>query len=155
MAKIRSTILGWCLVVIMMVMMAILIYPSVFQFTRSQAYEESSQVIGRYQAAITRCIQRNENQLERCNAGQEGIPDSYTSWFHRIKSIHVYQGVIQVRIHLNLGEPVFVYYIPHQIRLFGFSSITHSNIAINWQHIETRDCALDKKNDSCKNFSRH
>ena len=155
MAKRCSALLGCCLVAIIIAMIGILIYPSLFQVARSQAYEETSQVVGPYQAAITRCIQENKNQLERCNAGQENIPAAYSSWFRSIKSIHVYQGVIQVRIHLNLGEPVFVFYIPHLVHRRWSSSTTYPNTSVNWQHIETNCCGLKDKNYSCKNFIEH
>jgi hypothetical protein len=149
MPKRYSTLLGWCLVSIFIGMIVILIYPSVFQVARSQADKESSKVIEPYQVAIIRCIQKNNNQLQRCNAGEENIPAAYSSWFRSVKSIHVYQGVIQVRIHLSLGEPVFVFYIPHLVRRRWSSSTTYPNTSVIWQRIETNYCGLRKKNESC------
>ena len=150
--KKRLSILGWWIIVTVIAIIAILVYPSVFRVTQSQAHRESDKMVAKYQAAVTRCIQKNHNKLALCSTGQEGIPPVYSSWFRAIKSIHVYRGVIQVSLKLNLGEHLFIYYIPRQVRRRWFSSTTNPNSSVTWQRIESSYCGLDNKTYSCQNF---
>jgi len=147
--------LGWWLVVVIIIVIAVLVYPSVSRITSKQIHQKTDKVVARYQKAITNCIQKNQNQLKNCSAGQHSIPKPYSSWFHAIRSIHVYRGVIQVRIKQNLGETTFIYYIPRAIQRRWFSSTTQPTRSVSWQRIESSYCGLSDKQYSCKNFMKH
>lgn len=146
------SLLGWWLIIVVIVLTAILVYPTVFRATLNKAHKESDQRVMHYQAAIERCLNNKKGKLCRCNAGQAGIPPVYTSWFGTIKSIHVYRGVIQVHAKVDLGQPVFIYYIPRQVQRRWFSSTTKPGRSVTWQRVQSSYCGLDNATYSCRHF---
>ena len=152
--KIHRT-LGWLLLFIIVAMVAVLFYPSLFHITKSKAHVKANQAVASYQAAIGRCINDHQGQLATCNAGTNGIPDARNNWVHTVKSVHVYQGVIRALVRLNLGKKLFIYYIPRLVQRRWSSATTDPQQSINWQRVDSKYCGLDKKMYSCKHFAKH
>jgi type II secretory pathway pseudopilin PulG len=150
--KHRSSLWGWWLVVVILIMIAILVYPSVFRVTQKQAQVKTAERVAAYQKAVAACYEKNKRQLTGCDAGKNGIPPVTSSWFGTIKSIHVYRGVIQVRVKMNLGEPLFIYYVPRPVPRRWFSDSTNPKHSFTWQRIESSYCGLDNKTYSCRQF---
>jgi hypothetical protein len=148
-----STLAWWAFAAIAAIL-AILIYPSVFKTTLPTANAASDKKVAPYQAAVTRCIHDNHGKLDNCSAGEHGIPSPYGSWFNAIKSIHVYRGVIQVRVKPE-GQPLFFYYTPRHTPRRWAATTTVPRGSVNWHRIASSYCGLDNKIYTCSNFAAH
>ena len=147
--------LGWLLLFIIIAMVAVLFYPSMFHITQSKAHLKANQAVANYQAAINRCIHDHQGQLSPCHAGSNGIPAARNNWVRTVSSIHVYQGVIRALVRLDLGKKLFIYYIPRPVQRRWSSSTADPQQAIHWQRIDSKYCGLDEKIYSCEHFAKH
>lgn len=153
--KYRSSRWGWWLVALIIILIAILIYPSVFLITQNKVQTALHSKISQSQQAVAACYNQNNRQLRGCSNGENGIPTKHISWFGLVKSIHIYQGVIQVQVKMNLGEPLFIYYIPRPIPRRWLNSSTDPKSSLIWQRIESNYCGLDSNIYSCRNFMKY
>jgi hypothetical protein len=148
----QSSRWGFWVIAAVVVVIAILVYPSVSRITQNDVAVETREKVNRYQQAVALCYEKMNRELKGCNTGQNGIPKAYTSWFNAIKSIHVYRGVIQIRAKMSLGEPIFIYYIPRPIAQRFFATSTNQKSSISWQRIERQYCGLNSDTYTCKHF---
>lgn len=151
----KQSLYGWCAVVAVIVLIAIVAYPSVSRITRKQANEQASKLVQGYQRAIMACIQKQKGKLDHCQAGSAGIPDPYSSWFGAIKGVHVYRGIIMVDTRADLGHQYYIYYIPRLIKRRWYNLATTPNAHITWRRLESRYCGLNHTHYRCKNFITH
>ena len=151
----KHRLYGWYAVILTVVLITILAYPSVSRITRKEANQQAATLAQAYQRAVTACIEKYQGKLEHCQAGSAGIPAAYSSWFSAIKGVHVYRGVIMVDTRTDLGHKHYIYYVPRLISRHWYNFATTPRAHVTWQRLESPYCGLNNTHYRCEYFMMH